>query len=138
MQEYNKNLKFIYEKPKKYNLLIITYICLMIIFLIYALSIKKYSKFETKAILINNEIIIPTVLENVNLIEKSEYFKLDSNKYTFKIKEYGKIYNNKEINLQDLTISSNIDKKLENQIFNITFYYDNELIIKKIVEGVLE
>ena len=138
MQEYNSNLKFIYEKPKKYNFIIIIYLILIFYFLIYCLVMKTYSKLEVKATWNNKNIIIPMILDNVNKIEKSDFLKIDGKKYNFKIEEYGEIYNNGEINLQDLKISSKINKKLENQVIEITFYYDKELLLKKIVKGVLE
>lgn len=132
------NLKFIYEKPKKHNIVLLIYILLMIFLIIFSSTIKCYSKLKVKATFLDDKIIIPIMLDNTEVIEKSVFLKIDDKKYNFKIMEYSEIYNDGDVNIQDIIISSNISEKLENQVFELTFYYDKELLIKKIVKGVLE
>lgn len=132
------NFKFIYEKPKKYNIVLLIYILLLIFLIIFSSTIKCYSKLKVKATFIDDEIIIPIILDNTKVIEKSDFLKIDDKKYNFEILEYGEIYNDGDVNIQDIIINSNISKKLENQVFELTFYYDEELLIKKIVKGVLK
>lgn len=132
------NIKFIYEKPKKYTIIFVIYILLIIFFIILSFNIKIYSKLKVKATLLEDKIVVPMILDNVDKIEKSTFLKLDDKKYNFKILEYGEIYNDGNVNIQDVVIESKIDKKLKNQIFELTFYFDEEKIIKKIVKGVLE
>lgn len=132
------NIKFIYEKPKKYTIIFVIYILLIIFFIILSFNIKIYSKLKVKTTLLEDKIVVPMILDNVDKIEKSTFLKLNDKKYNFKILEYGEIYNNGNLNIQDIVIDSKINKKFENQIFELTFYYDEEKIIKKIVKGVLE
>ena len=132
------NMKFIYEKPKKYTIIFVIYILLIIFFIILSFNIKIYSKLKVKATLLEDKVVVPIILDNVDKIEKSTFITLDDKKYNFKILEYGKIYNDGNVSIQDVVIDSKISKKLENQIFELTFYYDEEKIIKKIVKGVLE
>ena len=132
------NMKFIYEKPKKYTIIFAIYILLIIFFIILSFNIKIYSKLKVKATLLEDKVVVPMILDNVDKIEKSTFLKLADKKYNFKILEYGKIYNNGNLNIQDIVIDSKINKKFENQIFKLTFYYDEEKMIKKIVKGVLE
>ena len=132
------NIKFIYEKPKKYTIIIVIYILLIIFFIILSFNIKIYSKLKVKATLLEDKIVFPMILDNIEKIEKSTFLKLADKKYNFKILEYGKIYNDGNVNIQDIVIDSKINKKFENQIFELTFYYDEEKMIKKIIKGVLE
>ena len=132
------NMKFIYEKPKKYTIIFAIYILLIILFIILSFNIKIYSKLKVKATLLEDKVVVPMILDNVDKIEKSTFLKLADKKYNFKILEYGKIYNDGNVNIQDIVIDSKINKKFENQIFELTFYYDEEKMIKKIVKGVLE
>lgn len=131
MKVNNLDFKFIYDKPKKYNAVLNIYVFLLILMMITIMSLKIYSKFEVKATLINDKVVIPMILQNIEIVEKSDFFKIDGKKYDFKIAEYSEIYNNGEMNIQDITLDSKISKKLNNQIITLTFYYDYEFIIKK-------
>ena len=138
MKTYNENIKFIYDKPKKLIIIMIFYLILFLTFLYMSCTQKIYSHINTKAIISNKTLIIPQTLDNINKISNSNLLKIDSKYQKFKIIKYGEVYNEGNINLQDLVVSSNVKNKKDNQIIDVTFYYDKELIIKKILKGVFK
>lgn len=138
MQNYNSNMQFIHKKPKHIKWIFVFYLFLFIGLILYFSVIKIYSKLNCKAIVINNNLVISSSINDINKLVKSKYFKINDKKYTFNVLNYSNIYNNGNINLQDIEISSSYKNKKENQIIDLTFYYDEEKIIKKIVKGVLQ
>lgn len=138
MKTYNKHIKFIYDKPKKIIFVISLYFVVFTLFILLAMFTKIYNKVELKGIVLDNKIIIPSTLDNISLVSKSKKIKIDNKYYKFKILEYSEVYNDGNINLQDVTLSSNIKNKSNNQVVEITFYYNYERLFKKLLRGVLK
>ena len=129
-------MKFVYTKPLSFKILICIYLILLVIIVPYLLKYKTYSKIRLKGIINNNQIIIPTEISDISNIKKSEKISLDNEKnLNFKIDNFSEVYNDGNINLQDITISCDVKNKIENEIINITFYYDKDYVYKKILKG---
>ena len=70
-----------------------------------------------------------SLANNLFLAINNSLFILDSFKYS-------DIYSNGNINVQEIQFTNKM-KKENNEIVEITFYYNKDLIIKKIMKGVL-
>ena len=104
----------------------------MIIFMITNI-ITTYNVYNTKALFINNSIILNVELGNSDIINNSSYLKIDNKKYNYKIKSISDIKVDNFINYQEIQIDVS-NSFIENQVLDITFYYKEEKIIKKIID----
>jgi hypothetical protein len=132
-----KNISFIYKQPKKMRIVFGVYILLIIFLLFILCTVSDYSKLSTKAIVNEDMLVIPTTIENTKIITKSTFYKIDNVKYKIKTIEYSEIYNDGQQNLQDISLKSDVHSK-NNQVLDVTFYYDKDVLIKKIMKGILK
>jgi hypothetical protein len=95
--------------------------------------ITTYNVYNTKALFINNSIILNVELGNSDIINNSSYLKIDNKKYNYTIKSISDIKVDNFINYQEFQIEVN-NCFIENQVLDITFYYKKEKIIKKIID----
>ena len=132
------NLLFIYKPPKKFNIIIFAYIIFLTLLLLYIFSHKIYSKKILKGIVSENQIVIPINYLDSKIVSKSNFIKIDNRRYNLDVLEVSEIYNDGNVNIQDLKIKFNNKNYFDNQVIEVTFYYEYDYIIKKIVRGVLE
>ena len=138
MKNNDSDIKFIYNKPSLPIFLIIFYILFIGTTIVFALYKDSYDKLSVKGIVDNNTIVIPTTIDNVTNISKSKKMKIDDKYHKFKINNYSEIYNEGNINVQDVIVSSDVTNKMNNQVLDITFYYNKEPMYKKILRGVFK
>ncbi len=138
MKKYDSNIKFIYSKPKPSTVVILFYMIFLNLVIILALTKEVYSKIQVKGIVTNSNIVIPTTLDNISKISISDKLKIDSKEYKFKILNYSELYTEGNVNIQDVIINSDVKNKKDNQVIDITFYYNKEKLIKKIWRGVFK
>ena len=138
MKSYNNNMNFIYAKPHLLNLTPFFCYILIILSFLFLLNYKSYSKIHIKGIVSNNKIIVPTSTYNISNIKNSKKMKIDNRLTNFKIYEFSEIYNDGNINLQDVVIQVDFKNKLENEVVDLTFYYNKDYIVKKILKGVFK
>ncbi|MBE6160778.1 MAG: hypothetical protein E7158_00960 [Firmicutes bacterium] len=137
MKTYN-NMNFIYSKPFSLMFLLIFYITIIVLSFLLILNYKTYSKIHIKGIISKNELIVPVNTSNISVIKKSKKIKIDNTVSNFKIYEFSEIYNDGNTSLQDVIIKTNIQNKKENEIVDLTFYFDKDYIVKKILKGVFK
>ena len=138
MKKYNLNYNFVYKKPKKFIALILIYIFLFGIVIPILLFKKGFSKKIYKGVIEDNKIVVVvSALDTYNLT-KSSYIKIGDKKEKFSIREISETYNDGNLNLQDIIINYKNNKNDKNQLVDVTFYYDYDYKIKKIVRGVLK
>ena len=137
LKKYKNNYAFIYQNPKRFNMLVSIYIVVLILSISYSFSSKMYSKKVMKGVINNNQIVIPISVLDIEKINKSSYIKVDDKKYSLSNMKFSELYNNGNINMQDIIVRFDNKKYLNNQIVEVTFYYEYDYVIKKIVRGVL-
>ena len=138
MKKYNLNYNFVYKKPKRFIVLILIYVFLFNVVILFLLFNKGFSKKTYKGVIDDNKIVVVvSALDTYNLT-KSSYVKIGDKKEKFSIREISEIYNDGNLNLQDIIINYKNSKNNKNQLVDVTFYYDYDYKIKKIVRGVLK
>ena len=138
MKKYNLNYNFVYKKPKRFIVLILIYVFLFNVVILFLLFNKGFSKKTYKGVIEDNKIVVVvSALDTYNLT-KSSYVKIGDKKEKFSIREISEIYNDGNLNLQDIIINYKNSKNNKNQLVDVTFYYDYDYKIKKIVRGVLK
>ena len=132
------NYLFINKKPKNFFILNIIYLILFVSAIIFLSFLKTYDKKVLKGVVINNQIVIPINVLDEKIITSSKYIKIDNRKYNLDIIEISEVYSDGNINMQDVKIKFNNKKYFDNQIVEVTIYYEYDYLIKKIVRGVFE
>ena len=132
------NYLFINKKPKNFFILNIIYLILFVSAIIFLSFLKTYDKKVLKGVVINNQIVIPINVLDEKIITGSKYIKIDNRKYNLDIIEISEVYSDGNINMQDVKIKFNNKKYFDNQIVEVTIYYEYDYLIKKIVRGVFE
>ena len=137
MEKYNNDIAFIYTHPKKIKWILILYtVCSISLIFTFCIT-KTYSKIKYKAIVEKDCLMISASVTNIDFLSKSDYFKIDDKQYEIDNIVYGEIYNNGQINIQDLKITSSYKNDSRNQVIDVEFYYNKENTLKKIAKGVL-
>ena len=138
MKKYNLNYNFVYKKPKIFIVLLLIYVFLFNVVILFLLFNKGFSKKTYKGEIDDNKIVVVvSALDTYNLT-KSSYVKIGDKKEKFSIREISEIYKNGNLNLQNIIINYKNSKNNKNQLVDVTFYYDYDYKIKKIVRGVLK
>ena len=132
------NYLFINKKPRTFFILKIIYLILFVSAIIFLPFLKMYDKKILKGVVINNQIVISINVLDEKMITNSKYIKIDNRKYNLDIIEISEVYNDGNINMQDVKIKFNNKKYFDNQIVEVTIYYEYDYLIKKIVRGVFE
>lgn len=122
----------LYQIHYKRHILTFLVIVIMIISSIISLQIKTYSSYKTYGIYLDNHLYVDIPLDNSDVVTKGNYIKIDNHKYDLNIEEISDLQVNGVINYQ--TYSLNIAKKFkDNEVVEVTFYYNKQRIMQKII-----
>ena len=101
----------------------------------FSLFLKIPNKYITNGIVKDNYIVLTENVLNAKKISQSYQYEINNSLFILDSFKYSDIYSNGNINIQEIQFT-NKTKKENNEIVEITFYYNKDLIIKKIMKGV--
>lgn len=131
-----EDLNFVYGKHKKLKIIFIFYLVIVMSIISFFLFFKIPNKYITNGIIKDNYIVLTENVLNAKKISQSYQYKINNSLFVLDSFKYSDIYSNGNINVQEIQFT-NKTKKENNEIVEITFYYNKDLIIKKIMKGVL-
>ena len=131
-----EDLNFVYGKHKKLKIIFIFYLIIVMSIISFFLFFKIPNKYITNGIIKDNYIVLTENVLNAKKISHSYQYKINNSLFVLDSFKYSDIYSNGNINVQEIQFT-NKSKKENNEIVEITFYYNKDLIIKKIMKGVL-
>ena len=131
-----EDLNFVYGKHKKLKIIFIFYLIIVMSIISFFLFFKIPNKYITNGIIKDNYIVLTENVLNAKKISQSYQYKINNSLFVLDSFKYSDIYSNGNINVQEIQFT-NKTKKEKNEIVEITFYYNKDLIIKKIMKGVL-
>ena len=118
-------------KYRQFILISIVVILLVICFIL-GFSLESYDKYMTYAVYNENNLQISVPINKTNNVINSDYILIDKQKYSFSINYISNIEVENMVNYQNIYLN-NGEKYLDNQVLKITFYYNKQRIIKKII-----
>ena len=131
-----EDLNFVYGKHKKLKIIFIFYSIIVMSIISFSLFLKIPNKYITNGIIKDNYIVLTENVLNAKKISQSYQYKINNSLFILDSFKYSDIYSNGNINVQEIQFTNKM-KKENNEIVEITFYYNKDLIIKKIMKGVL-
>jgi len=131
-----EDLNFVYGKHKKLKIIFIFYLFIVMSIISFFLFLKIPNKYITNGIIKDNYIVLTENVLNAKKISQSYQYKINNSLFILDSFKYSDIYSNGNINVQEIQFTNKM-KKENNEIVEITFYYNKDLIIKKIMKGVL-
>lgn len=131
-----EDLNFVYGKHKKLKIIFIFYLVIVMSIISFFLFLKIPNKYITNGIIKDNYIVLTENVLNAKKISQSYQYRINNSLFVLDSFKYSDIYSNGNINVQEIQFT-NKTKKENNEIVEITFYYNKDLIIKKIMKGVL-
>lgn len=131
-----EDLNFGYGKHKKLKIIFIFYLVIVMSIISFFLFLKIPNKYITNGIIKDNYIVLTENVLNAKKISQSYQYKINNSLFILDSFKYSDIYSNGNINVQEIQFTNKM-KKENNEIVEITFYYNKDLIIKKIMKGVL-
>ena len=120
-----------YLTYKKHVLLIFLFIIIITSFVI-SFNTKAYSSYKTYGIYLDNHLYVDIPIDNSDAVKKGIYLKIDDQKYDIEIEEISDLQVEGNINYQTYSLKSFTEYK-NNQVVEITFYYNKQRMIKKII-----
>ena len=124
---YLLNIKY---KNVSFMIVILT---ISIIALILSCFLSTYDKYTVSGIWENNSIAINLPINNSDAVINGKFIKIDNKNYSYNIKSISKLQEYNFINYQTYMINISQDF-IDNQVLNITFYYNKQRIIQKIIK----
>ena len=131
-----EDLNFVYGKHKKLKIIFIFYLVIVMSIISFFLFFKIPNKYITNGFIKDNYIVLTENVLNAKKISQSYQYKINNSLFILDSFKYSDIYSNGNINVQEIQFTNKM-KKENNEIVEITFYYNKDLIIKKIMKGVL-
>ena len=131
-----EDLNFVYGKHKKLKIIFIFYLIIVMSIISFFLFFKIPNKYITNGIIKDNYIVLTENVLNAKKISQSYQYRINNSLFVLDSFKYSDIYSNGNINVQEIQFTNKM-KKENNEIVEITFYYNKDLIIKKIMKGVL-
>ena len=120
-----------YLTYKEHVLLIFWFIIIITSFVI-SFNTKAYSSYKTYGIYLDNHLYVDIPIDNSDAVKKGIYLKIDDQKYDIEIEEISDLQVEGNINYQTYSLKSFTEYK-NNQVVEITFYYNKQRMIKKII-----
>ena len=113
-------------------ILISTVVIILIVCLILALCLESYDRYTTYAVYKDNNLQVNVPINEIDNVLKSEYIMSDKQAYSFSINYISDLEIENMVNYQYIYLNNGV-KYLDNQVIEITFYYDKQRLIKKII-----
>lgn len=115
---------------------------IMILLILLVLGIYFYNKdtydiYNTYFIFENNSMIINVDMNNSDVVEKGHFVKIDKKYYDYQIINKSSLLENNNINYYEYEISINKLKYKYDEVKEITFYYNKERVLKKILKIII-
>ena len=119
-------------KNKEYiSIIILPIIIIIIIFL--ASLLKMYDKI-TFTYIYDDNVIVMVPIENVDSVIYGNFLAINNQKYDYEIIELSEIQSSNGFNYQNILLDvKGINKLANNQLGTVSFYYNEDKIIKKIL-----
>lgn len=126
------NYNFLLRIEYKTSILSLVISGLFFIILCLSFFLQTYTSYYVRGIY-QDYLIIEVPIENSDAVNKGEYLVIDDKIYSYKIAKTSELKNSNYINYQEYYI--NIDQIFrENEIVEITFYYNKQRMIQKIID----
>lgn len=123
------NIKYSYKK----GLFVLTTV--FIIVLVYVLNLNMYENFNTYGYVQDELLNIKISIQTPDMLTNLKYIKIGSNKYKAEIKEVSDILLDEDNFINYQMVKLKIDEKLnDNQVFEISIFYNEEKVFKKILK----
>ena len=106
------------------------------ILLILSLTLETYSTNLVYGIYNDNYILCSIPISNSDSVISGEYLKINNQKYKYDIKQISELYAIENENYQDYLLATVNNEYKNNQVIKMTFYYQKEKIIKKIIKTI--
>lgn len=129
--QHSYNSLYHIKYPK--HILIIFLIIVLLVSLIVTFKTKAYSSYKTYGVYLNSQLYVDIPITNSDAVNKGEYIKIDNQKYDIVIREISGLQTQGNINYQTYSLKAFKEYK-NNQIVEITFYYNKQRIITKIMD----
>ena len=117
----------------KNNINIIIFSIFLFICFILACALFTYDRYTTYGVVKNNIIAINSSANNSDAVIKGDYLLINNKKYIYKILTISDLQEEDYVNYQIFNIDIQANNFLENQVLTITFYYNKQRIIQKII-----
>jgi len=130
MNNYHSLLNIKY----KYSIFNISILLIIFITLILLSVIFTYSSFKILGIYNDDQIVISVPVENSDSVKNGTYLMIDNVKYDYRIIDISPIKEMNYVNYQDYNLKINDVSLKENEVVEITFHYNKQRIIKKIID----
>lgn len=119
-------------KPK-FQFLINIILILTILTLFVSINVKIFSKKNFYAIYLDGYLYINVDINNSDIINQGKYLKIDDDKFEYKITQISELQLDEINSINYQTYKIPFDKQLiNNEVKQITIYYDNNYLYKKI------
>ncbi|MBQ6686974.1 MAG: hypothetical protein IJN03_00435 [Bacilli bacterium] len=118
----------------KYSGLIIISLILFLLLIFSSIYYKTYDSFKVSGIIHNTKIVITVFPNDINDIVKSDFFKVNKEKYKFSVESISEVEYDVNSNsfYQKVTLSTS-GNFLDNEIVDLTFYKNKQRIINKVI-----
>lgn len=125
---YHNLLNMPFKKP----IFILGIISISCIISFWTFNQKIYDVYNTLGYINNDYLIVNIPVSSPDTISQMEYIKIDNQKYDLKIASISEIMldQNSLVNYQELRFK--VDKFYENQVMNVTIYYNKEKVLEKL------
>lgn len=127
------NYNYLQKMPFKKNIFILLVLIITLFMLIIAFKKEAYDTFHTYAIFNDNTLEVNIPIENSDAVEES-FFKISNQEFSTKVLEIGDFNEVNKINYQTYFLEFINDKYQNKKILEMTFYYNKQRIIKKIMK----
>lgn len=119
-------------KPK-YKVKFIIMIIILIVILLFLFNFQVSNTLKLKGIINNNEIILNLPVKYSDTLIDGKFIKINNTKYLYKITNISPIKIDEQNMINYQTIHLKINEKLyQNQIIDITMFFQKEKLINKI------
>lgn len=117
------------------NSTFIVVIFLIIIILILLLTVlETYDTWKTLGVNKDGKITTSIPIENSDAVTGGEYIVIDNQNYQYKVLEISEFLVDNYINYQNYVIKVDDVLFKENEVIEMTFYYNKQKIIQKIID----
>ena len=128
-----KNYDYLLNIRFKYFSISIVIIGILMITLLLSIFIKTYTSYQTLGIYMQGVIVVSVPIENSDAVNNGDYLTINGKQFKYKIEDISELQVVNFNNYQDYYI--NINKNFRNnEVVKITFYYDKQIVLKKIME----